>query len=257
MRRSASVAAVALLNALVWSIVMPSFQPPDEAAHYAYVASLVELDRRPYTDLAGPGGSYSAEENLAIGYVAVGIVQYPERRPPWTKFEEEEWRAQDKTVTERQPGLVGGGWTTVANYSPAYYALEAPIYAVAEDSSVFTRLWLMRVVSALMAAATAVIAFFVGRELLPRVSWAAVASGAAVAFQPMFAQIGGAVNNDNLLILLASLELYLLVRILRRGLTLTFGPRRRCGSRPRDHGEAEHVRLRARRGLRAWLGRRP
>jgi 4-amino-4-deoxy-L-arabinose transferase-like glycosyltransferase len=39
----------------------------------------------------------------------------------------------------------------------------------------------------------------------------------------MFAQIGGAVNNDNLLILLGSLELYLLVRILRRGLTLLSG----------------------------------
>jgi 4-amino-4-deoxy-L-arabinose transferase-like glycosyltransferase len=219
----ASVAAVALLNAFVWSIVMPSFQPPDEAAHYAYVASLVELDRRPYTDPAGPGGSYSAEENLAIGYVAMGIVQFPERRPPWTGFEEEEWRAQDKTIEDRQPEFVGGGWTTVAAYSPAYYALEAPIYAIADDSSVFTRLWLMRLLSVLMAAGTAVIAFFVGKELLPDVTWAPVASGAAVAFQPMFAQIGGAVNNDILLILLASLELYLLVRILRRGLTVLSG----------------------------------
>jgi 4-amino-4-deoxy-L-arabinose transferase-like glycosyltransferase len=218
-----SVAAVALLNALVWSIVMPSFQPPDEAAHYAYVASLVELDRRPSTDPAAPGGSYSAEANLAIGYTAVGIVQYPERRPPWTEFEEDEWKAQDKTIEQRQPEFVGGGWTTVANYSPAYYALDAPVYAVADDSSVFKRLWLMRLVSVLMAAGTAVFAFLIGRELLPRVTWAPVAAGAAVGFQPMFAQIGGAVNNDNLLILLASLELYLLVRILRRGLTALSG----------------------------------
>ena len=219
----ACVALVALLNALVWSVVMPSFHPPDEAAHYAYVASLVELHRRPYTDPAGPGGSYSAEENLALSYGAIGVVQDPERRPPWTQFEEEEWQSQDETIEERQPEFVGGGWTTVAAYSPVYYALAAPIYAVAQGTSVFTRLWLMRLLSVLMAAATAVLAFLVGRELLPHVHWAPVVSGVAVALQPMFAQLGGAVNNDNLLILLGSLELYLLVRVLRRGLTLLSG----------------------------------
>ena len=202
---------------------MPSFQPPDEAAHYSYVASLVELHRRPYTDPLKPGGSHSAETNLALIYTAVGIVEQPERRPPWTKYEEDEYEAQNETIAQRQPDLVGGAWTTVAAYSPLYYAPAAPLYAIAEDASVFTRLWLMRVASALMMAGTAVLAFLIGRELLPRVSYAGVVSGTAVALQPMLAQLGGAVNNDNLLILLGSLELYLLIRVLQRGLTLVSG----------------------------------
>ena len=45
--------------------------------------------------------------------------------------------------------------------------------------------------------------------------------GLTVALQPMFAQMGGAVNNDVLLFLMATLELYVLARIWRRGMSLT------------------------------------
>jgi hypothetical protein len=217
------VSLVAGVNALVWSVVMPSFQPPDEAAHYAYVASLVELGRRPYTNPSLPGGSFSAEESLAVRSVAENVVQRVEARPPWTAYDLGKWKRKNETIAQRQPEFVGGGWTTAAGYSPLYYALEAPVYAAAQGTSIFTRLWLMRLVSVLMAAATASIAGLVGKELLPRVRWAPVVSGSAVAFQPMFAQLGGAVNNDNLLIVLASLLLYLLVRMLRRGLTAVSG----------------------------------
>ena len=55
----------------------------------------------------------------------------------------------------------------------------------------------------------------------PTRTWAAALGGFAVAFQPMFAQMGGAVNNDVLLFLLATLELYVLARIWRRGMSLT------------------------------------
>ena len=219
----AIVATVAILNALVWSVVMPSFQPPDEASHYAYVAALAELHRRPYLDPTAPGGSFSAEENLAVDYVAVNIVQRVEARPPWSRFDLEEWRARNETIAEQQPELIGGGWTTAAAYSPVYYALAVPFFDAGQGSSVFTRLWLTRLLSVLMAAGTVVCAFLAAAELLPRVRWAPATAGASVAFLPMFAQLGGAVNNDNLLILLASLELYLLVRVFRRGLTLVSG----------------------------------
>jgi 4-amino-4-deoxy-L-arabinose transferase-like glycosyltransferase len=92
-------------------------------------------------------------------------------------------------------------------------------YAAGESLDIFGRLWLMRLLSALLAAATAGCVFLFAREMLPSVSWGGLVAGLAVAFEPMFAEIGGAVNNDNLLFLFASLELYLLARALRRGVT--------------------------------------
>jgi 4-amino-4-deoxy-L-arabinose transferase-like glycosyltransferase len=113
----------------------------------------------------------------------------------------------------------GGGYTTAAGYSSLYYGAEAAPYALGQSSTIFSRLWLMRVLSALMMAFTAAFAFLFARELAPSISWFAPVAGLAVAFQPMLAFVGGSVNNDNLLFVAATLELYLLARALRRGLT--------------------------------------
>ena len=224
-RRGTRLAAItvtlaAFLNAAIWSIVMPAFNAPDEAAHYAYVESLGEHHRLPYKDPSRPGGSYSAEALLAIQYTALHVTQHPEIKLPWTRLEQSQWARANSTVRERQPDLVGGGYTAARAYSPFYYVLDLPAYLAVKGSDVFTRLGLMRLVSALLAGLTALAAFLFVRELFPTRTWAAALGGFAVAFQPMFAQMGGAVNNDILLFLMATLELYVLARIWRRGMSL-------------------------------------
>jgi hypothetical protein len=212
----AAVAAIAFGNAFVWSLVTPAFQPPDEAAHFAYVESIVERGELPSTSPEGGGeGSYTLGLELAVAQTALGVVQNPTARPPWTEAEEQQWRSADSALGARRDDG-GGGYTTVAGYSPLYYGIEAIPYAAGK--SVFTRLWLMRLPSALMIAGAAAFAFLFVRELLPNVPWAAPVAGLAVAFEPMLGFIGGALNNDALLILLATAELYLLARALRRGL---------------------------------------
>ena len=88
----------------------------------------------------------------------------------------------------------------------------------------------MRWASAVMAGLTAMLAMLIVLELLPGRRGLAVAGGLLIAFQPMFSFIGGAVNNDNGVNLLAALTLYLAIRSLRRGMTwqLRPGARRRA-----------------------------
>ncbi len=224
-RRGMRIAAIIVvlagfLNAAIWSIVMPAFNAPDEPAHYAYVESLGEHHRLPYKDPTAPGGSYSAEALLAIQYTALHVTQHPEIKLPWTNLEQAQWASANSTASERRPDLVGGGYTAAGSYSPFYYVLELPAYVAVKGSDVFTRLGMMRLVSALLAGLTALAGFLFVRELFPTRTWAAALGGFAVAFQPMFAQMGGAVNNDVLLFLLATLELYVLARIWRRGMSL-------------------------------------
>jgi hypothetical protein len=221
MRIAAIIVALAgFLNAAIWSIVMPAFNAPDEAAHYAYVESLGEHHRLPYKDPTAPGGSYSAEALLAIQYTALHVTQHPEIKLPWTNLEQAQWASANSTARERRPDLVGGGYTAAGSYSPFYYVLELPAYVAVKGSDVFTRLGLMRLVSALLAGLTALAGFLFVRELFPTRTWAAALGGFAVAFQPMFAQMGGALNNDVLLFLMATLELYVLARIWRRGMSV-------------------------------------
>jgi 4-amino-4-deoxy-L-arabinose transferase-like glycosyltransferase len=77
----------------------------------------------------------------------------------------------------------------------------------------------MRLTSAAMAGLTAMFTALLILELLPGRRTLALAGGLMVAFQPMFSFIGGAVNNDNGVNLLAICTLYVAVRALRRGLT--------------------------------------
>src|SRR3954470_3442625 len=161
---------------------------------------MVEHGKLPSTTLAGGEGSYARGTALAVDATAVRVVLDPNAKPPWTSLEEQGLENQLKALGPAFDDG-GSGYTTAAGYSPIYYGLEAVPYAAARDSSIFTRLWLMRLLSALMAAGTAALAFLFARELFPAVPWAAPVAGIAVAVEPMFAFLGGAVNNDNLLIL--------------------------------------------------------
>jgi 4-amino-4-deoxy-L-arabinose transferase-like glycosyltransferase len=119
----------------------------------------------------------------------------------------------------RARGDDGAGWTTVADYTPTYYAAVAPAYLAFKPWSFWSRLTAMRLLTALMGSLAAAFTVLLVRELLPRPGWPAVVAGLLVALQPMVSFIGGMVNNDAPVIALGAAALWLTVRGLRRGLT--------------------------------------
>jgi hypothetical protein len=185
-----AIAGMALLHAATWSLITPPFKAPDEPDHFAYVQYLAETGHAPCQDCERP--RYSSEEKLAL-----------------------------RRVDSSAPRDDGGGQTTAASHSPPYYGLASVGYAT--GGSIFDRLAAMRLISALLGALTAMLAYLVVRELLPGRPLPAVVAGLVVAFQPMFAFVSGAVNNDNGVIAVLALLAYLLVRALRRGLTPLLG----------------------------------
>jgi hypothetical protein len=70
---------------------------------------------------------------------------------------------------------------------------------------------------------TVVFAFLLARELAPARLWLAVLAALLVAFQPMYGAISGAVNNDVGVNAGAAALAFLLIRIVRRGLTFRLG----------------------------------
>jgi 4-amino-4-deoxy-L-arabinose transferase-like glycosyltransferase len=81
----------------------------------------------------------------------------------------------------------------------------------------------MRLTSALLGALVVLFTFLLARELAPGRPWLAVLAALLVAFQPMYGFISGIVNNDvGVNAGAAALEL-LLIRMLRRGITIPWG----------------------------------
>jgi 4-amino-4-deoxy-L-arabinose transferase-like glycosyltransferase len=76
---------------------------------------------------------------------------------------------------------------------------------------------LIRFLSLLLQAGTVYLTYLISRQIWPEREDLAALAAALVAFNPMFLFISGSVNNDNLIVPLATLVLYLLIRTLREG----------------------------------------
>ncbi|MGH2852900.1 MAG: hypothetical protein ACRDLF_01750 [Solirubrobacteraceae bacterium] len=213
--------AIAALNFACWALITPSFQAPDEVDHFAYTQSLVERGAAPSRNVASPLPRWSSAENLALEDMSFFTDhQVGDTKLPWTTLQERHYLAQVAALHPRSGD--GGGNETAATHGPIYYAALAPAY-IAASSSPFAQLTLMRLASALIGALTVLFTFLLARELAPGRPWLAVLAALLVAYEPMYGFISGAVNNDvGVNAGAAALEL-LLIRALRRGVTLPWG----------------------------------
>jgi len=213
-------AALAIANAVTFSLIVPAFQVPDEPEHYAYTEFLVQSGRPPYAP--PPATEFSPQEQAALEglYFPTILGGTGFGRPPWTQTE----AAHVRQLLSASPSLRSqGGVTGESGNPPAYYALEAIPYEIASGSSFFDRLEAMRMLSALLFGLTVMFVFGFVRESLREPRWAASAAALAVAFQPQAAFIAGGVNNDNLMFTAAAALFWLLARAHRRGMNARRG----------------------------------
>ncbi len=220
-RLGAWLFAIAALNFACWALLTPSFQAPDEVDHFAYTQSLVERGQAPSRDLGSPLPRWSSAEYLALEDASFFTDhQVGDTKLPWTAAQQRDYLAQ--VAAERPSASNGGGNETAATHGPLYYAALAPAY-LAASSSPFAQLTLMRLTSALLGALTVLFTFMLARELAPGRPWLAALAALLVAYQPMYGFISGTVNNDVGVNAGAAALVLLLIRLLRRGVTLPWG----------------------------------
>ena len=205
---------IALVNAIVWGLIVPPFHVPDEQGHFAYAQYLAETGKPPPQR---GGSAYSPQVIVALRdlnfYSTIGD---PNQRGVITPAENRTLKAD---LAKPLSPLSDGAATSVTNQPPLYYALAAIPYWLSPAHDVLSRLALMRLLSALLAAGTVVAVFLFLRELLPRLPWAWTVGALMVAFQPQVNFIAAGVQADNLLFFASTLVFLMLTRAYRRGLT--------------------------------------
>jgi hypothetical protein len=212
-------ALVALLSALTWSLIVPLFQVPDEQAHVAYAQHLAEVGAPP----AGQSDAktMSEQEQRLLAALRWRRITHRPENPPLSNPRAH--RRLERVVDAPAERAGEGGSSNATQNPPLYYGLAAIAYRLSPFTDLFDRVHAMRVVSALLAAVTALLAFLFVRELLPGTPWAWTVGGLAVAVQPMFGFIGGGINNDNLLFAASAGVLLALAIGFRHGLTVGLG----------------------------------
>lgn len=206
-------ALVAFLNAACWSVISPPFQLPDEPSHFAYAQHLAQTGHLP----SSGSQAFPEAERAAMNYLLQQKVRFsPEYHTIGSLAQQrtlERWLSLP--LSRRQPGAAG----EAATEPPLYYALETVPYLLGSGGTLLDSLALMRLLSALCGALTALFCFLFLRETLPGARWAWTVGGLAVALAPTVAMMSGAVNPDALLFAVSSALFYCLARAFRRGLT--------------------------------------
>jgi len=102
----------------------------------------------------------------------------------------------------------------IAQHPPLYYLFLTPFYALSSAINPFLAIYLIRIISTALALTTLYGAYKAIRLLNPAPLFAET-SVAFIAFLPMFSYLTATVNNDNLLIALATWLTYFLIKELQ------------------------------------------
>jgi hypothetical protein len=211
-------ALVAVLNSTSWSLTVPVFQAGDEPDHLAYVQHIAEAGSPP-SGVTAP--AYSEEErNLLKGLRNRAVSLSIDERP---FLSEADHRRLERLGGRGGSRLGPGGASNASNNPPLYYAVEAIAYRLTAWANLFTRVHVMRVLSALMVGLAVLLIYLFVRELLPRRPWAWSAGALAAAFVPLFGDIGGTIKEDNLAAVSGAGMLLVVAICFRDGLTVRRG----------------------------------
>jgi len=202
--RSALVAifiGLSLGLGLLFSLVIPPWQAPDEPRHVEYAILLSEE------------GWLLDQGDLSLD-LQRQILSSMREFDFWRRIGREQPEPFPSSF-KADPFLLQSG-TRLADDSPLYALLPALVFRLLPGGDVLLRLYVLRWFSVLLGAATVAIACLVAFRLFPQDRFSMVGVPTFVALLPMFAFIGASASNDALATLTSSLLIWQLVRVLHK-----------------------------------------
>jgi 4-amino-4-deoxy-L-arabinose transferase-like glycosyltransferase len=208
---------VGALQSLAWDVAVPAFQGPDENAHFAYVQYFAETGRFPSSSKGN--SPYSTEVQEALDVLNLNsLMGNLEMKPGWSRADLSLWHGVERHFPAGAQSD-GSGANPIAKNPPLYYILMAAPYRVFVWLPLLSRLFVMRLCSALCFLATIALTWKLAAELFPGARWKQALAAGVVALQPQLGFTSAIINADTLLITLTTAFLLAAVRLVIRGPT--------------------------------------
>ncbi|MCC7354663.1 MAG: DUF2142 domain-containing protein [Anaerolineae bacterium] len=198
-RALAFLAAIALVQGLAYSLVVPLWQAPDEPGHFEYARLMSDLGRVPAT----------SDVSLPLQREIISSLAQADF---WRFTRQQELVSLPASFAD-DPFLRRAG-RQVGRQPFAYYIIPALGFRLTSDVNVQARL--ARYYSVVLSALTVVAAGWMAREIFAADLLLAVGVPMTLALAPMFAYAGSAVNNDSLANLASALTWLALAVVFRR-----------------------------------------
>lgn len=191
-----------LVRGIVYSVIIPPWQAPDEPGHVEYAVLLAE--KRRFLNRADSSPELQQQ-----------ILSSMREFDFWRHLGGEEPQNMPLSFTQ-DPSLVLSG-TQLADESPLYYVIPALVFILAGIRDTLLQLYILRWFSAVLFSALVAVSYLVAVELFPDDRFMRTAIPAFALFLPMLAYMGSAANNDVLAILFSSLLFWQLVILFKKG----------------------------------------
>lgn len=210
------------IRALFYCSALPLWEGFDEYAHYAVIQNLALGGGLP--NVLSSNCSREVAESLRLApwpwlthASASGSLSY-----------EDYWRLSQEQRERRRRELdsIPRAWSAQpadpaiyaweAQQPPLYYWLAALIYRASESAPLPTRVWILRSITALIAALAIPLVFLAAREFFLDESAALAAAVAAAAF-PELVMTAARTSNEGLAIAFGSLTIFAMLRSIRDG----------------------------------------
>jgi 4-amino-4-deoxy-L-arabinose transferase-like glycosyltransferase len=197
----AVITALFVALGVVYSLVTPIFEASDELWHYPVVKHIADGRGLPVQQ-PGLATLWQQEGSQPPAYYVLAALV-----TAWIPTDDlPEVRWLNPMANTGQP-LAAGNKNLVVHTQRETFPWQGTTLAV----------HLIRLLSILLCASAVYLTYLLALEVAPGRRDLALAAAALVAFNPMFLFIAGSVNNDNLIVPLATLILWLIVRTLRQG----------------------------------------
>lgn len=206
-----------LLILLFWALFVPSFEYPDEQAHFASVALKAEQGRMPN------GQTTDVSQELALTEEVLGTVRDSRGNNRYTYHPENMhifspgiYGPREQEILEANNPDMRSNYVfrEAAKYPILYYSSASLIYQTVEGGSIFDRLFAVRFFSVLIGVLNVWAAYKIASEIFGDGQYAKIVA-LMVGLQPMMTFVMSGVNSDVLHNLLFSLILLFCLRIIK------------------------------------------
>jgi hypothetical protein len=186
-----------ILLGWVYAATTPIFEASDELWHYPFVRHLADGNPLPVQDPNNVGPWKQEASQQPLYYALAAALTF------WIDTSDMD------TIRWLNPHVDNGVLTADGNTN---LVIHQPVRESFPWQGTVLAVRLIRLVSVLMGAGTVYLTWRIAQQVFPNRPGLALGAAAVNGFTPMFVFISGAVNNDNLAILLCSAALYLMVR---------------------------------------------
>ena len=201
----AAIVSFRLVTGVLYSLVTPPWQSPDEPRHFEHVRLLLERGR-PLT--------------------VADTDPHLQRQILQSMVDSDFWSWFFGPRPKQTPGSFREIWPshyTMLHRPSLYYWLGLPFLGLVSGRSLVAQLEALRLFSVLLGVGTVLVAFLTARVLFPQDAFMALGTASFVALVPMYAWLSGMLNNDNLATLAVSLLVLCVALMVRFGIKWQLG----------------------------------